>query len=68
MRIQGKINGHCLVILIDIGSTHNFVDAAMIFVLHLPLDPSVTFEVKVANGASIRTQGVCSNVKVAMQG
>ena len=68
MRIQGKINGHCLVILIDTGSTHNFVNAAMIFVLHLPLDPSVTFEVKVANGASIRTQGVCSNVKVAMQG
>ena len=68
MRIQGKINGHCLVILIDTGSTHNFVDAAMISVLHLPLDPSVTFEVKVANGASIRTQGVCSNVKVAMQG
>ena len=68
MRIQGKINGHGLVILIDMGSTHNFVDAAMISVLHLPLDPSVTFEVKVANGASIRTQGVCSNVKVAMQG
>ena len=68
MRIQGKINGHCLVILIDTGSTYNFVDAAMISVLHLPLEPSVTFEVKVANGASIRTQGVCSNVKVAMQG
>ena len=34
----------------------------------MPLDSSVTFEVKVANGASIRTQGVCSNVKVTMQG
>ena len=55
-------------ILIDTGSTHNFVDAAMISMLHLPLKPSVTFEVKVASGASIRTQGVCSNVKVAMQG
>ena len=68
MRIQGKLNGHCLVILIDTGSTYNFVDAAMVFVLQLPLDHSITFEVKVANGASIRTQGVCSNVKVAMQG
>ena len=54
--------------MIDIGSTHNFVDAAMVSVLQLPLDSSVTFEVKVANGASIRTQDVCSNVKVAMQG
>ena len=40
----------------------------MVSVLQLPLDSSVTFEVKVANGASIRTQDVCSNVKVAMQG
>ena len=68
MRIQGKINAHCLVILIDTRSTHNFIDAAMISMLHLPLEPSATFEVKVANGASIRTQGVCSKVKVAMQG
>ena len=68
MRIQGKINGHWLVILIDIRSTHNFVDAAMVSILRLLLDSFVTFEVKVANGASIRTQGVCSNVKVAMQG
>ena len=40
----------------------------MVSVLQLPLDSSVTFEVKVANGASIRTQDVCFNVKVAMQG
>ena len=55
MRIQGKINGHWLVILIDIRSTHNFVDAAMVSILQLLLDSFVTFEVKVANGASIRT-------------
>ncbi|XP_075670497.1 uncharacterized protein LOC142640323 [Castanea sativa] len=67
MRIQGKINRHCLVILIDTGSTHNVVDAAMVSVLQLPLDHFVTFEVKAANGASIRTQDVCSNVKVTMQ-
>ena len=36
--------------------------------LQLPLNSFLTFEVKVANGASIRTQGVCSNVKVTMQG
>ena len=68
MRIHGKLNGHCLVILIDTRSTHNFVDAAMVSILQLPLDHSITFEVKVANGASIRTQGVCSNVKVATKG
>ena len=55
MRIQGKINGHWLIILIDIRSTQNFVDAAMVSILQLLLDSFVTFEVKVANGASIRT-------------
>ena len=55
IRIKGKINGHWLIILIDTGSIPNFVDAAMVSVLQLPLDSSVTFEVKVANGASITT-------------
>ena len=68
IRIQVKINGHCLIILIDTRSTHNFIDATMVSILQFPLDSSVTFEVKVANGASIRTQDVCFNVKVAMQG
>ena len=55
IRIKGKINGHWLIILIDTGSIPNFVDAAMVSVLQFPLDSSVTFEVKVANGASITT-------------
>ena len=36
--------------------------------LQLPLNSFLTFEVKVANDASIRTQGVCYNVKVTIQG
>ena len=68
MRIKGKINGHWFIIFIDTRSTHNLIDAAMVSVLHLPLDSSLTFKVKVANGASIRKKRVCSNVKVAMQG
>ncbi|XP_075654799.1 uncharacterized protein LOC142624966 [Castanea sativa] len=68
MRIKRKINRHWLIILIDTGSTHNFIDATIVSILQLPLDYSATFEVKVANGASIRTQGVFSNFKVIMQG
>jgi len=68
MRIKGKINGHWIVILIDTGSTHNFLDAAIHFMLQLSIDPTVSFEVKVANGATIKTKGVCSNVKVVIQG
>ena len=63
MRIKGKINGHWVVILIDY-----FLDAAILSKLQLFLDPIVSFEVKVANGATIKTKGVCLNVKVVMQG
>lgn len=68
MRIKRKINRYWLIILINTGSTHNFIDATIVYVLQLPLDSSATFEVKVANADSIRTQGVFSNVKVIMQG
>ena len=67
MRIKGKINGHWVVILIDTGITHNFLDAAIFSKLQLCLDPTVSFEVKVANGATIKTKGVCFGVKVVMQ-
>ena len=68
MRIKGKINGHWVVIFINTGNTHNFLDAAILSKLQLSLDPTVSFEVKVANGATIKTKGVCLDVKVVMQG
>ena len=67
MRMRGKINGHWITILIDIGSTHNFLDTAILVILQLSLDLTLTFEVKVANGATILTQGVCANVRISMQ-
>ena len=68
MRIKGKISGYWVVILLDTGNTHNFLDAAILSKLQLRLDPTVSFEVKVANGATINTMGVCVGVKVVMQG
>ena len=68
MRIKGRINGHWIVILIDIGSTHNFLDAAILSRLHLLVDPTVSFEVKVVNGDTIMTKGASLDVKVVMQG
>ena len=53
-------------ILIDSGSTHNFIDAALVSKLHIHVDTSQILEVKVANGAVIKTQGVCKAVPILM--
>ena len=68
MRVKGRVNGDRLVILIDTGSTHNFVDASWISSLQLRVDVTKVLEVKVANGEIVKTQGLCSEVPVIVQG
>jgi len=51
MRVLGRINHQELVILIDTGSTHNFLDTSIWMLLKLPIAVEDSFEVKVANGA-----------------
>ncbi|XP_023907750.1 uncharacterized protein LOC112019466 [Quercus suber] len=67
-RIEGKIQRHCLVILIDTGSTHNFLDAGLCSSLKLAIDPALAFDVKIANGATVKTLGACQDLQVQVQG
>ena len=60
MRVMGRINGCGLVVLIDTGSTHNFVNASLVNSLQLRVDVSKVLEVKVANGSIVKTQGFCN--------
>ena len=57
-----------MIILIDSGSTHNFLDVSMWMSLQLPLSTADCFEVKVANGAMLRTKGACHEVPLKIQG
>ena len=57
-----------LVILIDIGSTHNFLDAGLCSSLKLAIDPTLAFDVKIANGATLRTLGAWQDLQVQVQG
>ena len=68
MRVKGKVNSVSLVILVDSRSTHNFIDLAVIYVHRIPVDKSQILEVKVANGDIIKTQGLCKDVPVCLQG
>ena len=55
MRVMGRIMHKSLVILIDSGSTHNFVDTSLFSQLHILVDISQVLEVKLANGEVLRT-------------
>ena len=68
MRIKGRIQNHDVVSLIDSGSTHNFLDAAVLPILHLQLDTSQILEVRVVDGAVLKTLGSCHRVTITLQG
>ena len=68
MRVKGRVKTVSLAILVDSGSTHNFIDAAVVSVIHGPVNESQILEVKVANSDTIKTQGLCKEVPVCIQG
>ena len=68
MRVRGKVQHKSIIILIDSGNTHNFVDIALFSQLHIPVDSTQILEVKVANGGVLRTHGLCKYVPIVLQG
>ncbi|RVW93094.1 Retrovirus-related Pol polyprotein from transposon 17.6 [Vitis vinifera] len=68
MRITTKIGQHEVVVLIDSGSTHNFISEKVVDMLHLPVVPTDPFTVKVANGTPLKCQGRFEHVHVILQG
>ena len=68
MRVMGRIKHRSVVILIHSVSTHNFINATLVSHLHINVDTSQVLEVKVASGDLIKTQGVCQEVPILLQG
>jgi hypothetical protein len=56
------------VVLLDTGSTHNFLDWNLAKNLKLTIDITKSFKVKVANGAVINTKGEIKGLLVKVQG
>ena len=52
--------------LIDPGSTHNFIHCKVAKELNCFLYPAPQFKVMVANGGTINFSGKCHNIKLAM--
>lgn len=68
MRLMCTIGKRQLVILIDSGSTHNFVDQKIVEALQLAVIPVDKFWVKVANGEKLCYNERYENVPIMIQG
>jgi len=68
MRITAMIGSCNVIILIDSGSTHNFISERTANLLRLPVVPTETFTVHVVNGESLKCQGRFEEVPVDLQG
>ncbi|XP_061358034.1 uncharacterized protein LOC133302292 [Gastrolobium bilobum] len=68
LRLKGLINKHSVQVLVDEGSTHNFVQERIVKFLGLEVQPIGQFKVMVGNEASLGCKGVCRRVGLELQG
>ena len=61
-RMLEKIKGQLAINLIDIGSTHNFLESSILEALRLSVTSKKGLEVKLANMVVIMTKGACADV------
>ncbi|CAM8998680.1 unnamed protein product [Rhodiola kirilowii] len=68
LRFQAHIQGQPVLVLVDSGSTHNFVQTRTARFLKLPIEPSNHLSVTVGNGEEMKCEGVCREVPVTING
>ena len=66
MRVKRLFNNIPLTILIDSGSTHNFIDPQIAKQDDCFVHPYSKFEVTIANGGTLPYKGECCNVGISI--
>lgn len=61
---MARIGSYEIVVLIDSGSTHNFISTRLANLLQLPIEPTTTFSVRVANEEKLMCQGKFEKVQI----
>ena len=68
IRVLGKLKNKNVTVLIDGGSTHNFIDQAIVSKFGLPVIQDKKFQVMVANWEKIECVGQCWALTLTIQG
>ena len=56
-----------MLILIDSGSTHNFLSTDMVKRVGIPIDRLEPFDVQVGNGEIVSCNGICRQVSITLK-
>jgi hypothetical protein len=68
IKVIGKLKNQDIIVLIDGGSTHNFLDQSVVLRLGLPVTRDKKFRVMVANHEKIECSGRCLGLTMIIQG
>ncbi|CAN6696142.1 unnamed protein product [Malus baccata var. baccata] len=68
MKVLGQVNGHTVKILLDSGSSHNFVDSKLIKQCGWQAQSTPTFEVMIADGGRVTSSGCCKAIALTLAG
>jgi hypothetical protein len=68
MRLIGSVKSFGITILVDSGSSHNFVDPVVVAKLQVVIHKDSRLAVKVANGQIVHTEGYSPALPVKVQG
>ena len=66
--MTGKSQNKDIVMLIDSGSTHNFIEQAIVSKFSLPIIKSKKIQVMVANKEKVECVGLCQALTINIQG
>ncbi|CAM8941280.1 unnamed protein product [Rhodiola kirilowii] len=64
LRIEGMLKGARVVVLIDTGSTHNFLQGRIARNAGIPVEKAKHLNVTVGNGDALSCEGQCKNVEL----
>ena len=66
LKIEGYIKKKKVIVLIDSGSTHNFIHSKIAKDLNCFICPALEFQVMVGDGKTINCVGKCHNINLSM--
>ena len=67
LKFRGSIGKLDVSVLVDGGSTHNFIQSRVVSILNLPITFDKHFAVMVGNGEILKCEGLCTAIPIRIQ-